>query len=202
MEKTDLKNFSETDYYDRYKNYSNDQILEILKNHKDYQEAAVKDAVKIGIERQLIYSEQDLLAPGFQQGKTYRFTLFPVITNTFHYQRLVGSIFRYLFVVSFLPLIYGFLKYSEGQTSEAYWGIALGAAWFLLCLYLKTTQRSIFFIPIFGLLLFLSVIGVLKIFMPGGLLTLDMVMLSIGLIVTVYLLLYLKILMKNRPDKI
>ena len=93
IEKVDI---AKINFYDRYSNYTDAQILEILKNQKNYQENARNAAITIAIERQLIQSESDLLLPEFQNNKTTAFTLFPQIADEYHLQSLIGSTFRFL----------------------------------------------------------------------------------------------------------
>ncbi|MFA5328269.1 MAG: hypothetical protein WC384_10810 [Prolixibacteraceae bacterium] len=202
MTNTDQENRGGIDYSEKYKDYSDDEIFEILRNHKEYQDSAVNSAVKIALERELIHSDQDLMAPEFQNKRTFRFTLFPRINSSFHYQRLVGSIFRYLFVVSLLPVVYGFLKYGEGELDQTVWGVALGVIWFGLCVWLKKTLRLAILFPIFGLLAFLTFSSIQKILVPEQIVFQDLLMVFAGTLVTTYLLLYLKNLIANKPDNV
>lgn len=186
-------------FYKQYTEFNDAQILEILRNHKDYQEIAVHAAVKIAIERQLIHSEQDLMAPEFQNSKVYRFAFFPEISNDYQRERLLGSLFRFLYVISFIPIIYGFLKYGEGYIDQTYLGVSVGVIWFLLCILLKKTQKLYILIPLFVLLALMSVSASLKIFTPETFRILDLVMLIIGMVLTSYLLLFLKKLIQTKP---
>ncbi len=195
----DQENKGGIDYYEKYKDYSDQEIFEILRNHKEYQDSAVSGAVKIALERKLIHSDQDLMAPEFQQKRSFHFALFPRINNSFHHQRLIGSIFRYLFVVSLIPVVYGFLKYGEGKLDQTIWGVALGILWFGLCLWLKKTLRLAILFPIFGLLAFLTFSAIQKILVPEKLVSQDLLMVFAGTLVTTYLLLYLKNLIANKP---
>jgi len=187
------------DFYERYTSFADEQILEILKNHKDYREAAIVAAVKIAIERQLIHSEQDLLAPEFQNSRSSQFTAFPEITNDYHRQKLIGSIFRFMLVISIIPIIYGFLKYREGQFDQTYLGAGVGIIWLLLCLLLKKTKKIVFMIMMFVLLVIVSLSVCLKIFSLETFRILDMVMLAIGTLLPAYLMIYLMKLIRHKP---
>ncbi|MDP2338018.1 MAG: hypothetical protein Q8N05_16545 [Bacteroidota bacterium] len=201
MNSNNQETSAEMNFNERYSTFTDVQILEILKNHKNYQETAVDAAVKIAVERQLIHSKQDLLAPEFQTSPTSGFTIFPEITSDYHRQRLVESIFRFMYVISFLPFIYGFLKYGEGQIDQTFWGVGIGTIWLLLCVWLKRTQMQILFIPLFGLLFLQGVLAGVKIFSPETFRVLDLVMLIIGFLLPAYFLIYLKKLIRqNSPD--
>jgi len=192
MDNFDQETTDKMNLYERYSNYTDSQILEILKRHKDYQEAAVDLAVKIAIERQLINSGQDLLAPEFQNRKSSGFNLFPEISSGYHRERLIGSIFRFLYLVSLLPLAYGILNYAKGEMLQTLLGVGIGLIWFLFGLLLDKTRKLVVFVPLFFLLFSVSLIIGIKIFEKEPLLLLDFAMLLIGTLLPFYLLLYLK----------
>jgi len=185
--------------YERYSNYTDEQIFVILRNHKNYQSEAVDCAVKIAVERGIINSEQDLFASEYQQSKPIKMSFFPVGTDHYHQQRLFASILRFLYVISLLPIIYGFLKFGEGQLIHTIIGTSVGLAWFALCFLLKKTQKDIVILLL--LLFFISVSAVIgyKIFSAGFVKTLDLVIYFIGTILPVYMLLLLKKLIKQFP---
>jgi len=199
MNNTDQETSGEINFYERYSDFTDDRIFEIVKNRRNYQEQAAKAAVKIAIERGLIHSEQDLLAPEFQNRKTSGFTLFPEITNDFQRQKLVGSIFRFIYVLSFLPLIYGFLKYGEGKLNLTYLGAGISLVWFLLSLLLKKTQKQVVFIPLLLVLFSVSVFAGIQIFSGKPIAALDIFMLLTGTLLSLYLILFLKNLMQQKP---
>ncbi|HEX7584413.1 MAG TPA: hypothetical protein VF373_06965 [Prolixibacteraceae bacterium] len=187
-------------FQERYSGYSDNQILEILKNHKNYQEAAVSAAVQIAIERQLIHSEQDLMAPEYQSGKPEGSKAFPEITNPYHYQKVVSSIFRILFIVGIIPIAFGIIKYAGGQINMAFPSISAGLIWMLLTFWLLKTRKI-------AIVLSQIVLLAMVIFGTGYLLItpkifhlVDLVILIIGSFITLYLLLYLKKLIQTKPE--
>ena len=186
-------------FYERYSNFTDIQILEILKNQKDYQESARNAAIQIAVERQLIHSEQDLLAPEFQSSKDTKLPLFPPAPNVYHYNRLVGSIFRFLLIFSLLPVVYGVLKYSEGQIDQAILGIGIGAIWFLGVTLFKTSKKVVFFILLLVLLILSGALTGLKLIGQDHLKVLDIIMFVIGLLLPAYFLFYAKKLTVNKP---
>lgn len=202
MGKSDQVNSGTVNFYERYSNFTDDQILEILKNQKDYQENARAAAVKIAVERQLIYSESDLLSPEFQNSRSTRLTFFPKISNAYHHQRLLGSAFRFLYVLSFLPVIYGFLKYAEGYIDQTIIGLSVGIVWFLLILLLKKTEKPIILAPLFAILIFVGVAVGFKIAANHPIRILDFVILFVGIAFSAYFLIYVKTLMQSKPQSI
>ncbi len=202
MSDSDQENKGTIHFYERYSNYTDTQILEILKNQKGYQEGARNAAVKIAVERQLINSEQDLLSPEFQKSKNTGLTLFPQMTSFYHHQRLLGSIFRFLYVLSFLPVVYGFLKYAEGYIDQTILGLCVGIVWFLLILLLKKTEKPVILIPLLGILIFVGASISFKIVANHPVLILDFVVLFFGMLLSAYFLFLVKSLMQNKPENI
>jgi len=187
-------------FQERYSGYSDNHIMDILKNHKDYKESAVSAAVQIAIERQLIHSEQDLMAPEFQSVTPDRVKVFPVITNSFHYKKIVSSIFRVLFIVGFIPLIFGIMKYAEGKINITIPAIVVSLVWILLTFLLMRTKRILILILQFILLIFTISSIAYYLIIQEVFRRVDMAILVIGSLITIYMLLYLKKLIQTEPD--
>jgi hypothetical protein len=202
MNNSDLENNGIIHFYERYSNYTDTQILEILRNQKGYQEAARNAAVKIAVERQLIHSEQDLLSPEFQKTKNTGLTLFPQMTSFYFHQRLLGSIFRFFYIMSLLPVVYGFLKYAEGYIDQTILGLSVGIVWFLLILLLKKTEKLVILLPLFGILVFVGASVSFKIAANHPVRILDFVVLIIGMLLSAYFLILVKKLLQNKPENI
>lgn len=201
MNQTDQESSGEMNFYERYSDFTDDQLFEIVKNRRNYQDKAADAAVRIALERGLIHSEQDLLGPEFQKRKTSGFTVFPEITNDFHRQKLTGSLFRYLYVLSFLPLIYAFLNYGEGKYNLTYLGAGISLVWFLLSLLLKKTRKQVVFIPLLLVLFSVSAFAGIGIFSSKPIVFLDVVMLLTGTLLSLYLILFLKNLMRQKSEQ-
>ena len=197
MDNSEQERTTEMNLYERYSNYTDDQILEILKKHKDYQEVAVDVAVNIAIERKLIHSKQDLLGPEFQAGRSTVFTFFPEISSEFHRKRLVGSIFRFLYLLSLLPLTYGILNYAKGEINQTLLGVGIGLIWFFLSILLSKTRKVFIFLPLFILLFAVSTLTGYGIFKKEAFQFMDMIMLVVATLLPLYLLLYLKRLIQE-----
>lgn len=190
----------ESRFYVKYSDYTDAQILEILRTHKDFQDQAVTAAVKIAIERQLIHSEQDLMSPEFQYTKIDGFTIFPVITNVYHQGRLISSIFRFLYILSLIPFIYGIMKYAEGNLNQTILGTTAGIAWFSLSLLLNKTRKLIFNTILIILLLVITFSIGIRTFSVDSHRFMDLVMLLIGFLLSAYFLLYLRKLLSQNHN--
>lgn len=187
-------------FYERYYTFSDNQIKEILKNHKNYRELAVAAAVKIAIERELIHSEQDLLAPEYQLDRSSGFSMFPEITNAYQYKKVVSSIFRVLFFLSLIPIIFGIMKYAEGQLNMTFIGLGIGFIWLIFTYTLfKTKKLIVVFLQVLMIIFVFSGLCYRLLFQEVFHL-MDMIMLVIGTILPFYFLLYLKKLIQTKPD--
>jgi len=202
MNNSDQELVAPISFYERYTDFSDQQIKEVLKNHKNYQEPAVTAAVKIAIERELIHSEQDLLAPEYQSTASEGWTLFPEILIYQPYKKLVASIFRVLFLSSLIPIIFGVLKYAEGQLNMTYLGVGLGLIWLIInYIVFKTQNLIVLFFQIIILLIVSIGLGY-KIFSQQFFKVTDVVVLVIGSMLLLYFLLYLKKLIQTKPESL
>lgn len=189
-------------FRNKYSDYSDDRIKEILKNHKDYQPPAVSAAVQIAIERELIHSEQDLMAPEFQSAIPHGVSVFPVITNSYYYKRIVSSIFRVLFILGIIPIVFGIMKYADGKINLSVFALILGSVWLLLTYLLLRTRRILILLLQMNMF-FLTIIAIGNSLINQEVFhRTDFVMLVIGSVVSLYLMGYLKKLIETKPEEI
>lgn len=189
-------------FYERYADFTDGQIKAILKNHRNYQEPAVGAAVKIAIERQLIHTEQDLLGPEYQSKPSAGLSIFPEITDAYQYKKVVASIFRILFFMALIPIIFGALKYSEDQLNMTYIGAGFGIVWAILTFFLLKTERMLIAnIQIVLILFALFGIGY-SMLLQNTFRIVDLIVLVIGTMLALYFLLYLKHLFRSKPSQL
>jgi hypothetical protein len=186
-------------FIERYSKLSDDQLLDILKNQKDYQENARNAAVKIAIERQLINSENDLFSSEFQYTNESKTTAFPTVENEVQAKRLNGSIFRVLFILSVIPLIYASLKFAGGMVNQAILGGIAGIMWISGIFLLKKTRNALYLIPLFGLLVLVASYTALQIIELKPVKIADVFVLILGTLLVAYFLFYAKLLIKKQP---
>jgi hypothetical protein len=197
MENSENNKSKEASLYQRYSDYTDEQIFGILRKRWEYQDVAVETAVKIALDRKLINSTQDLLAPEYQNRKSPKKTLFPEINNTFHRNRLVNSIFRFLYLMTVLPLAYGIFSYGISEISQAMLGFGVGLIWFVLCLLLKKTKNNLVFIPLFLMLFGACFFSGYQIFQKEIFQLVDTLVLGVCTFLPLYLMFYLRKLMTN-----
>lgn len=200
MKKSDPEVAKPINFYDKYSAYSDSQIKEILKNHKDYQELAVAAAIKIGIERGLIHSEQDLLSSEYQNKTSFGFSFFPLIKDDYQRKKVVTSIFRVLFLLSLIPVIFGTMKYTEGQLNMTYIGVGLGLLWLLLTYLLLKTNNVLILISLIVILVGVLIGLSYRILMHEIFHAYDFIVLASGTLLPIYFLLYLKKLNQTKSE--
>lgn len=142
MEAPTDKQTQQSPFQERYNSYNDQQLMEILRNHQEYQPAAVTAAVKIAIERKLINSEQDLLAPEFQNRLEKGFSIFPKFRNELYKNNMISGAVRILYLYSILPLVYGIMSYAKGEMIQSFSGMAMAFLWLSCCyLYFRTNKE-------------------------------------------------------------
>ena len=181
-----------TAFHQRFSELDDTRIMEILRNQKDYQEAARNAAVQIAIERGLIHSEEDLLAQEFQTSRSTGRSIFPSISEEYHRNRLTGSIFRFLFIFSLLPLVYGAMQYAKGALTLAALGLIAGVVWFLIVLMMKRTKKSVLVFPLLTIVLIAAVFVGNTLAKANPVRFVDFLMLLIGVLLPVFFLLYIR----------
>jgi hypothetical protein len=188
-------------FYERYTGKTDNEILDILRHRSNYQEAAVSAAMQLAIERGLISSEHDLLSPGFRQADPPRFRLFPPIANVQHSQRLIGSIFRLLYLLSLVPLIDALMSFVNGKTDRMLEAIAVGVFWAVLCFLFRKTGHILLMGLMLVVLIFVLTLSSLWILGQAPVNLVDWLMALVGTILPAYLILYVRQLMQAGRDK-
>ena len=121
----DLKN---ADFWSAIPQYSDEEVLKILKKRKLYQVEAANLAVKEAIKRGLINSEQDLFDEEFKEEKI-SMKLFPTIEKEENKNKIRKSISRVLLIVGALPVTWGVIKITDTILFEGLLLISLGIIW-------------------------------------------------------------------------
>lgn len=119
------------DFIDVIPEYSDNEILNILKKRKLYQDAAAKLAVQEALKRGLINSEQDLFAEEFRISPLH-FSIFPLVENEKTRNKISKSIARSLIISGLIPTLWGVLKIYESEIMEGLVIFLLGFLWIFL----------------------------------------------------------------------
>ena len=183
---------SYTAFYERFSVLEDARIMEILKNQKDYQEAAKNAAVQIAKERNLINSEDDLLAAEFQNTRNSTKEIFPIAADEYHRARLLESLFRFLMVFSALPFVYGMLQFAKGNTNSALMGIVGSVIWLFIVLILKRTKNSVLIFLLLACILISGIVVASWLLEAKPVKFMDFFILLVAVLLPVYFLLYIK----------
>ncbi len=184
-------------FYERYSGYSDSQIMEILKNKLNYQEEAVDAAVKIAIERGLIHSEQDLLSAEYRNSDKQKFSFFPPVSNDYHRQRLIASMFRFLYVLVLIPLIYGVLSYAKGQQPQMVIGLLIGIIGLAVVRFYSKTRQKIYWYVLFAELILVAVMSGMRLFSQEVFVWQDIAVYLVATLLPAYILLYVRKLVRQ-----
>lgn len=111
--------------------YSDERIVEILKQRNYYEADAAKMAIEEAIKRGIIYSEQDLFAKEYEV-ETLEYSLFPNIKRSKNRNNIRKSIARSLVISGVIPLVYGLVQLNANNLFEAGALFIAGAFWIFL----------------------------------------------------------------------
>jgi len=183
-------------FEERFNRLSDNDLIEVLRHRNDYQDAAVQAAIRIAIERQIIHSEIDLISAEYQSSKTGKSIFFPVITNQTYRNKIIASVFRMLYFLTAIPLVYGVIHFTDKIPYQPFGSILLAVVWFLLCF--KLSKRWDSRIHLGLTLLLIIVIGTIAISLAGKtpVSISDIFITMVGSVLSIYLLLLLKHLHK------
>jgi len=180
------------DFYERYIELKDNEIIDILRRRKDYQENAINAAIKIAIERQLIQNENDLFGPEFQYPGKNPSLLFPLATKEYQRDKIIGSIFRFLYLLSLLPIIFGIMKFVEGEFSFGFIGTLVGIIWFIFSFILSKKRDKLFLYFLLITFFLVSCSVGWNILSQSRVIIVDIFVYLLGVLLTFYMLLFLK----------
>ncbi|VAW23758.1 hypothetical protein MNBD_BACTEROID01-514 [hydrothermal vent metagenome] len=177
--------------------YSDDELIEVLKNRSHYKGQAAQLAVKEALKRGIIRSEADLPEKEYEV-KPSRFTIFPPVKNAGSREQLIRSLARSVLLTGVIPLIFGFIKISGKDIMEGIVLLLLGIIWILAsAMVLRKLEEKFVYVVLF--ICFLSFFYVYRFFSQVQLLRVTDMFIAIviyGLVF--YCLLYIRSLLKIR----
>ncbi len=105
-----------------------EQLKDLLKKRKLYQEQAADAAIREAIRRDIISSEEDLHDPDYRH-EPLKPKLFPVIENPNNKNKIRKSVSRGLLLAGLLPSVWGMVKLNAGFQFEGIWLLVYGLLW-------------------------------------------------------------------------
>ena len=127
----------------RIPEYSDQEIIEILKKRDHYNPAVAQLAIDEAIKRGLINSESDLVAPEYRTEKL-RFHLFPPIQKPESKDKVIRSLSRGILLAGIIPTIYGMMKFAENKLMESFLLVTMGGIWIASSALLMKSRKSYF----------------------------------------------------------
>ncbi|MBW6536792.1 MAG: hypothetical protein K0B11_17425 [Mariniphaga sp.] len=180
-----------TDFAETMAELSNEQLIEVLKKRKLYQEAAAKQAISEAIKRGIIHSEEDLFDPEFSEKKLKR-QLFPEIESERIRNKMRRSISRGLFLAGSLPAILGVIRLTRGNQSDGILLFVFAAIWLGASVWLFRLFSRIAFNTLAGLFLLSLIYALKQLFTPPGYSVMDTFIIVILYLLIAYGLAYVK----------
>ncbi len=182
---------NKTDFRSSIPEFSDEQIIAILKKRSQYENEAAELAIQEAIQRGLIHSEQDLFSEEFQE-KESGFSLFPVINRDEIKNKTRKSIARVLLIIGAVPAVWGLLKAFEGLFAEGVL-LFLPATIWVYGSFLLMRKIDIKIVNLLFILLASSLIYIVKIFIEmRGLVAMDYVIPAVFYSLIFYGLLFLR----------
>lgn len=123
-------------------NYSDEELLNVLKRRSYYTKEAADLAIQEAIKRGIIYSEQDLFSEKFREEKL-RYSWFPVPQNTEARVKIQRSIIRSLIGTGLIPLVFGAFQIYRGYGEYAEIYVAFGLLWIILSILLNRKRTGL-----------------------------------------------------------
>ncbi len=110
------------------KELEDEQLIDILKKRKLYQNEAANAAIREAIKRDIISSEEDLHSHKFRH-EPLKPRIFPLIENPTHKDRIRRSIGRGLLLAGILPVVWGMVRLNTNVPAEGSVLIVFGLMW-------------------------------------------------------------------------
>jgi hypothetical protein len=180
---------------DKMREYSDEEILSILRKIKLYEPEAQKIATEEAVRRKLIHSEQDLFSPNFRPEPSL-FTIFPHPEKKESILKIIRSMSRALLIAGVIPIVFGFLKFQVAKYAEGSSLILTGLVWMTFMWVIYSRQDRRFWSPLLVILILSALYAGRILVLLKGLRTMDYVIPAILFALVFYSLFYLRKLLK------
>lgn len=187
----------------RFDQYTDCQLMEVLRNYKNYREEAVEVAVELGMQRKLISSRQDLFSSGFNQAAVQPKKMFPIFNSPEQEAKMQASLLRIVWLISLIPAIFAVMGFAGGRDPlpATLWG-AGALAWAVVTWRIEKTgnARLVFLLALLLFLCFpiLYLSAARYMFNPGSM---GIAVYIISILVFFYLLCYLYVILRRKARR-
>jgi len=175
----------------RYNEYSDNQLMDILKHGKDYQSLAVDVVREIAEQRGLSFPE-DISCSVVKK----RF--FPILKDIESVDKMFHSLMRILYLFTAIPVVLSILSYVRDAKNEFLIWAALSTGWILSVVFITKYKSKIWAISLFILYFFSVVFGVMSLGRASSYTKISMVIYVIAFLIMLYVLSYIFVILCRR----
>ena len=177
----------------KIKEYSDEEILSILRKFKLYEPVAQEIALEEAMRRNLIQSEQELVSFGNTTEKL-TFSLFPLPAKAETIFKIIRSISRSLLIAGVIPVVFGILKFQVLKYTEGSALVLAGLIWMSSSWMIYIRQDRRFWAPMLVIALLSAAFVARILLLLKGLRTMDYVVPGVLFLVVFYCIFYLRFL--------
>lgn len=191
MAEKSIENRNKSDFHEAIPEYSDKELIGILKKRDQYQKEAADLAIQEAIKRGLIHSEQDLFSEEYKS-KPVTPSLFPEIEKEEIKNKIRKSIARGLLLAGMIPLVWGVIEMSRRSLIEGVLLVIPGLVWSYGAVKIMREYNDKMISVLFSMLI-LSLAYIVKVLLQlKGLKTMDFAIPIVLLLLISYGLIYLK----------
>jgi len=174
----------------RYSEYSDSQLMDILKHGKDYQSLAV-DVIREMAEQRGLSCTEDM----FSSFSVAKKRLFPLFNNTEVKDKMFYSLMRILYLFTIIPVVFTILSYARDDKNKfLIWG-ALSVGWILSIVFLTKYKSKFWVILLYFLYLCFVAFGVMSFDVVFSLTKINLAIYIIAFLIMLYVLSYVFVLL-------
>ncbi|MDP4184957.1 MAG: hypothetical protein Q8862_07320 [Bacteroidota bacterium] len=136
--------YKDLNFDERMSSLSDEELNNVLKHRKDYQEKAVDSAVNEALKRGIIASVGDLNKPEYNFEETAGNSFFfPLFNNVASAKTMLASLTRTLILLGSIPIIFSIFKSINQITPMVILSFAVGVMWCLLAIFMRIYKRRV-----------------------------------------------------------
>lgn len=176
---------------ERYRHYTDPELLQILKRRNDYQPSAIEAAQQVATERGLA------IEPPAGQTSVSGSRIFPMPSSASGRMKLAQSLQRMLYFVAVVPFVAGVLNLAEGANAvaAAYLGATVG--WLLASLFAFRRRDSRIALAFFPIMLALAIVRFANGGLPASVSVNDVVVAGLAVLAVVYAVCFYRAVLKS-----
>lgn len=188
---------TEVDYQEKYKQFTDAEIREILLLRNSYQEKAAHAAIREAISRGIIQSEQDLFSEAYRQPTNLSGRFFPNIRKPEQKVRILSSIHRINYILGIIPFILSGLNYVKGELTSCLIFAGVGIGWMFLNFRLSKTKSYLVLKLMISVIILAFAYSIYSVYILKSPQVMDFAVTVIAFLIPAYCLLFARSILKN-----